>query len=31
MWGEFVPYLSTIDLLFNEGEKSLKIIREGRD
>lgn len=31
LWGEFVPYLSTIDLLFNEGEKSLKIIREGRD
>lgn len=31
LWGgEFVPYMSIIDLLFNEGEKSLDIIRQGR-
>jgi len=30
LWGEFIPYLSIIDLLFNEGEKSLDIVREGR-
>lgn len=29
LWGEFVPYLSAIDLLFNEGEKSLSIIKSG--
>jgi len=29
-FGEFIPYLSVIDLLFNEGEKSLEIIRSGR-
>ena len=29
-WGEFVPYLSVIDLLFNEGDESLSIIRNGR-
>lgn len=28
--GRFIPYLSTIDLLFNEGMKSLPIIRSGR-
>jgi len=27
--GEFVPYLSTVDLLFNTGEGSLDYIREG--
>ncbi len=27
--GEFVPYLSVIDLLFNVGERSLNYIREG--
>ena len=28
--GEFIPYMSTIDLLFNEGPASLSIIRAGR-
>jgi len=28
--GDFIPYLSVIDLLFNEGEHSLEIIRSGR-
>ena len=28
--GPFIPYLSTLDLLFNEGEQSLAIIRAGR-
>lgn len=27
--GEFLPYMSAIDLLFNEGPKSLEIIRSG--
>jgi hypothetical protein len=27
--GDFVPYMSVIDLLFNEGEKSLEIIKSG--
>ncbi|OGN90491.1 MAG: hypothetical protein A2Z70_01090 [Chloroflexi bacterium RBG_13_48_17] len=27
--GSFIPYLSVIDLLFNEGERSLEIIRSG--
>lgn len=27
---EFVPYLSVLDLLFNEGEQSLAIMRSGR-
>ena len=31
LWGDFVPYLSVIDLLFNEGERSLSIIRGGRN
>lgn len=31
LWGEFIPYLSTIDLLFNEGKDSLSIIRNGRN
>jgi hypothetical protein len=31
LYGEFLPYMSIIDLLFNEGfEKSLEIIRKGR-
>ena len=30
LWGNFIPYLSVIDLLFNEGDKSLDIIRNGR-
>ncbi len=29
MYGEFVPYLSVVDLIFNEGTKSLGIIRSG--
>jgi len=29
LYGNFVPYLSVIDLIFNVGEKSLKVIREG--
>jgi len=29
--GEFVPYLSVLDLLLNEGELSLAIIRSGRN
>ena len=28
--GDFVPYLSVLDLLLNEGEGSLSIIRSGR-
>ena len=30
LWGDFVPFLSVIDLLFNEGASSLGIIRSGR-
>lgn len=30
LWGEFIPYLSAIDLIFNEGDNSLEIIRSGR-
>lgn len=29
LWGDFIPYMSVIDLLFNEGDKSLDIIRSG--
>ncbi|MFA6449841.1 MAG: WbqC family protein [bacterium] len=29
-YGEFEPYLSVVDLLFNAGGRSLEIIREGR-
>ena len=29
LWGEFVPYLSIIDLIFNQGEKSSLIIKKG--
>ena len=31
LFGAFVPYLSTLDLLFNEGEQGLSIIRSGRE
>ena len=31
LWGEFVPYLSVIDLIFNQGDKSLSIIRSGAE
>ena len=31
LWGDFIPYLSVLDLLFNEGSKSLAIIRSGRE
>lgn len=30
LWGDFIPYMSVIDLLFNEGDKGLDIIRSGR-
>ncbi len=30
LFGEFIPYMSVIDLLFNEGDNSLAIIRSGR-
>ncbi len=30
LWGDFAPYLSVLDLLFNEGKSSLEIIRSGR-
>ena len=30
LWGDFVPYMSVIDLLFNEGEKSIDVIRSGK-
>ncbi len=30
LYGEFVPYLSIVDLIFNEGEKSLEIVNSGR-
>jgi hypothetical protein len=30
-YGEFLPYMSTIDLLFNTGPESLPIIRRGRE
>ena len=30
LYGEFVPYLSVVDLLFNEGKASLDIILSGR-
>jgi len=29
LFGEFIPYLSAIDLLFNEGERSLAVIQAG--
>jgi len=30
LYGDFVPYLSVLDLLFNEGPDSLSIVRSGR-
>ena len=30
MFGHFISYLSVLDLLFNEGKRSLEIIRKGR-
>lgn len=30
LYGDFIPYLSALDLLFNEGENSLAIIQSGR-
>ena len=30
LWGEFQPYMSAIDLLFNEGPASMEIIKKGR-
>lgn len=30
LFGDFVPHLSVLDLLLNEGERSLSIIRSGR-
>ena len=30
LYGDFIPYLSVTDLLFNEGECSLEVIRGGR-
>lgn len=29
LWGDFIPFLSVIDLIFNEGDKSLEIIKSG--
>ena len=29
LFGDFIPYMSVIDLLLNEGKKSLEIIRRG--
>jgi WbqC-like protein len=29
-FGEFIPYASTLDLLFNEGERAGEIVRSGR-
>jgi len=31
LWGDFIPYLSAIDLLLNEGGDSLSIIKSGRN
>lgn len=30
LWGDFIPYLSIIDLLFNKGHRSLSILSENR-
>ncbi len=29
LWGEFIPFLSTLDVLMNEGDNALSIIRSG--
>jgi len=31
IWGDFVPYLSIIDLIFNEGQNSLKILSNNNE
>lgn len=31
LYGEFVPYMSVVDLIFNEGERSLKILTENTE
>jgi len=30
LWGDFVPYMSALDILFNEGPNSMGIIKSGR-
>ncbi|HBR15970.1 MAG TPA: hypothetical protein DD723_10620 [Candidatus Omnitrophica bacterium] len=30
LFGDFIPYLSVLDLIFNEGDRSLSVIRSGR-
>lgn len=30
LYGDFIPYLSVLDLLFNEGENSLAIVKSGK-
>jgi hypothetical protein len=30
LWGDFIPQMSIIDLLFNEGDNSINIIKKGR-
>ena len=30
LFGDFIPYMSVIDLLFNEGNNSLGIIRKSQ-
>ena len=31
LYGDFIPFMSSLDLLFNEGNRSLEIIRSGRE
>ena len=31
LFGDFLPYMSIIDLLLNEGPKSLQIVKKGRN
>lgn len=30
LWGPFIPYLSVVDLIFNEGNNSMDVIRRGK-